>query len=1151
MNTYRKVHLLSFLVLCITPCFAIDMVRIVDSDGKDSNSAKGTVQFLFDGRWGGICFNDFFKEDGGVVCRHLNFPGIREFTFQASSNVQYQHDREISCYGHEENLHNCHHSRIEENDVYGCKESTLYISCYNHSEFSVASSKVRLDGGDGSYGRVKFYQDGWKTICGDESWGELEGGVVCRELGFRGVESVKVTQEPSTEPSSAKFKCDGYEMSLAECQTNIEMESPQSISYLSEAEDTMIPLECFESIEVKCLRSIDFILPHSQRTHEIEVGESFSLKCNATNSTGVRWKHQNWRKESIVGNTTELSLSHISTEDQGSYTCVAKGLRGQVVESDASQTLIISDYGQMLLQTTGEASANETAKIRDYCKELFTNAGFEVFTKEKEDGNFTMQLGKLYKAGINYTTFNKEIDDILDIIRENISTTSNRLPLLKQGLSFCIGEPHETYNAGILHFPSTKINSKSESMELCVKSKTSRAYRECFGDLVSAAEWKDAYLRNCFNTTENPTGDPEELVKAFFKEVEEANVTSENVSVVSRDLADATAIEEVSKKVINDVKTALKKVTNVESASPTVTRNVIETVDNVVNQSSSGDETLNPETSSVILQSFEKQLDTAKQSGSNFTHKRSNIEVKIIQIEDKESPIKFEFFQNETDSETKLNRNDTDIQQEEDLQVAVEIPAIALQDLSENCSIRENSSKSSLPVSFTIFLNGALFNDSTTNKTRNSFIVSTSMLCDVSNLPNGTYISTFFTPTKNDTGEHPWECVFWEPSINGHKNGTGVWSSEGCVECGASRTKIDTCPTSLDTRVSDPVELYKCSWTHLTNFAVLLDVKGDIGSKVLDVITMIGCVVSIIALLITISSHLLMKKLRSSQPKQIIIMLCSSLLGLYLSFVIGIDRTEHPTVCVTFGGLIHFFCLSTVAWMSVEATQLYLLLVKVVNAHVRHFMMKASVIAWGIPFVVVVVCVAVATNAYAHKYCFPAHCSYVFYIGVLGLVALLLIYNMVTYIAIVRSISATRKNISTSQSNRAGMIRRLQNALAILVLLGLSWVFGFLAIGSVRMVFNVLFCLFNSFQGFFIFLLFCLRQDEIREAWRERFGIAICLKTEDDTGTVSEKPSMSTSKHLTRESEVSKPLMKPSEKSEKVELTAFKNIEEATAATAE
>lgn len=86
----------------------------------------------------------------------------------------------------------------------------------------------------------------------------------------------------------------------------------------------------------------DFISPKSKGTYERQAGESFTLKCNATNSTNVWWRHQNWRENRIVRNATELNLKSISQEDQGSYTCIAKGLRGQFVESDASQTLIIS-----------------------------------------------------------------------------------------------------------------------------------------------------------------------------------------------------------------------------------------------------------------------------------------------------------------------------------------------------------------------------------------------------------------------------------------------------------------------------------------------------------------------------------------------------------------------------------------------------------------------------------------------------------------------------------------------------------------------------------------------------------------------------------------------------------------------------------------
>ncbi|KAJ8019905.1 Adhesion G-protein coupled receptor G2 [Holothuria leucospilota] len=115
-------------------------------------------------------------------------------------------------------------------------------------------------------------------------------------------------------------------------------------------------------------------------------------------------------------------------------------------------------------------------------------------------------------------------------------------------------------------------------------------------------------------------------------------------------------------------------------------------------------------------------------------------------------------------------------------------------------------------------------------------------------------------------------------------------------------------------------------------------------------------------------------------------------------------------------------------------------------------------------------------------------------------------YNIIMYVIIIWNISFKR---SSSQSNTTVIVRGLQNACFISVLLGVSWVFGFLAIGGARMTFNILFCLFNSFQGFFIFIFFCLRRREIREAWRNWFGIAICLKARDDPGVVQGKPSVS------------------------------------------
>lgn len=92
------------------------------------------------------------------------------------------------------------------------------------------------------------------------------------------------------------------------------------------------------------------------------------------------------------------------------------------------------------------------------------------------------------------------------------------------------------------------------------------------------------------------------------------------------------------------------------------------------------------------------------------------------------------------------------------------------------------------------------------------------------------------------------------------------------------------------------------------------------------------------------------RKFRSQRPKQILINLCFALLGLYLSFLIGIDRVNLKIGCTIFGALIHFFCLASVAWMCVEAVNMYLLFVKIFDSGVSRFMLKSMAAAWGKTF---------------------------------------------------------------------------------------------------------------------------------------------------------------------------------------------------------
>lgn len=115
------------------------------------------------------------------------------------------------------------------------------------------ANNVRLVGGGGLNGRVEVLLEGiWHRTC-DSQWTKLEGGVVCRQLGYRGVHSV--THNPANEQGtnrthSVRFACQGYEESLTDCvQYNLVFNSSNNAGVCDSAasitclRDTSIPGE--------------------------------------------------------------------------------------------------------------------------------------------------------------------------------------------------------------------------------------------------------------------------------------------------------------------------------------------------------------------------------------------------------------------------------------------------------------------------------------------------------------------------------------------------------------------------------------------------------------------------------------------------------------------------------------------------------------------------------------------------------------------------------------------------------------------------------------------------------------------------------------------------------------------------------------------
>ena len=102
---------------------------------------------------------------------------------------------------------------------------------------------------------------------------------------------------------------------------------------------------------------------------------------------------------------------------------------------------------------------------------------------------------------------------------------------------------------------------------------------------------------------------------------------------------------------------------------------------------------------------------------------------------------------------------------------------------------------------------------------------------------------------------------------------------------------------------------------------------------------------------------------------------------------------------------------------------------------------------------------------------------------------LILVGNIVAYYFIIRSL-LTSGNKVTSDRKKIGFLQ-VKQGIAIMVLLGLTWLFGILAIGDAKATFQYLFCIFNTLQGWFVFLFFVVlpsgRRRQLQKLGRKKY----------------------------------------------------------------
>ncbi|KAJ8022694.1 Adhesion G-protein coupled receptor G4 [Holothuria leucospilota] len=634
-----------------------------------------------------------------------------------------------------------------------------------------------------------------------------------------------------------------------------------------------------------------------------------------------------------------------------------------------------------------------------------------------------------------------------------------------------------------LTFRATSPGNSSFSLEKCPDS-SSNADQNLASRTCSDKGWEEPILVECFTSSEDVSQEIEKLSNT--------TVTEENVEEVAQDIALVTTqTEELTSSDIDNVADSLDSIASTGSSSPEVTDSVVGTVNNVMQV----DETTLEESgeSITVVSSLEQQVSNVQQNPDNFTEVEDSVGVKAVKV-DKNITRALTFLTlkpvEESDEQTQTNSLSEETTQllnnENEIRLDNTTASLYLPPKIFEIATEADPNIQNVPISFFIYKDARLFQPTLNNDEKYpnyeireeiaSQVIAANLEMEnvtIRNLSSKDSVVTRFE-TFTLTEEHEFvlerRCVFWDVA---EETSTAFWSSEGC---------------SMETNSSIYIETV-CYCSHLTSFAVLFRIQKGPLDKALTLITWIGSLLSIVGLVFCILTTLIFKNLRRKQSSKIHINLYMSLIGFYLTFLLGEVAIGNSKYCRIAATAIHFFCLTTVAWTCAESVNMYYMFVKYRRTNISNFLPISLLLAYGLPLIPSLIVFFIDQYEYQlDDYCF-LHPGYSLTFGMLLEILLMIIFNIVIYVLVVKSV-LFRPMLSqkTAKDKRKEMVNRLQYTALFWILLGLSWTFGFLILIPNRktQIFEILFCIFTSLQGVLLFLFVCLKNPEVKKALKKK-----------------------------------------------------------------
>lgn len=712
---------------------------------------------------------------------------------------------------------------------------------------------------------------------------------------------------------------------------------------------------------------------------------------------------------------------------------------------------------------------------------------------------------------------------------------------------YCLSEPQTNG----LSWPNAKIGETIPPKELCLLSSGLPVFKSCIGDFLYGGVWKNLTRQNCHRKPDQTTSKLFEIYnnRSFTKD--DVHSAIQKISTMFKDNTQSKKILAADLFYLGRIISDLLRVNDDRSNATTTTifnkcdtqhifsiyNNLMYLNENTTRRSAALNST------NILLDALDNIINDIPKYITSATKYCNNVIVNsdagtiatqtpklIVYVIDpfvknvsgialiKKSQLRAEQQNDFRDYSIKTlhaNQSTDELLGEDDLEIATFVPTNLLERLNEtrfrstfnsttNTSAYDNDTENLSPlppikIVISVYYNDQLFQEfkNVTYAKTSGKIVSVSIPGYGSNLPG---LLPIFIKSRSNTKGYDRACGYWN-----FESENAAWSQDGCEFGGASKT------------LKDPIVLCACS--HLTHFSYLVmgtyvhsidddrdDVKiTKIHQRALDMITLLGCSLSLVGIAGIAITAVVFRSWRE-KPSSIVLLQLSLAIALQMVLLCFVN-TEYSSMylvmehrwqaCVALGALLQYSILVAFSWMLITAYLQFMRYVKVLGAkRSTRFFLKSFLIGWTTPLIPVLIVVLVAPQSYVQNVkilgsrnnggiCYPSGWS--LYFGLFLPIGLIICANLIIFILVIYNIMiGAGSNVRSNKQNL--MLAQLRLSVFLFFLLGLSWIFGFLASIKAGLIFSYLFCLTATIQGFVLFVYFIILDPSTRKLWQNRFS---------------------------------------------------------------